>query len=164
MTIRKTTLADLPAVMEIYKEARQMMVEGGNPNQWTSGHPAQEIIEKDIATGFSYVCINDDRVVAVFYLDTTPDPTYSKIDGAWKNDETYGVIHRIARAKDAKGAGAFCINWCFEQIPNLRIDTHKDNAPMLKLLKNLGFEYCGIIWLENGHERMAFQKTNLQRP
>jgi len=152
-------MADLPAVMNIYAQARQMMAENGNPTQWSSGHPAQKIIENDITAGLSYVCTSDDKVVAVFYFTTTPDPNYAKIDGAWKNDEPYGVIHRIARARDAKGAGAFCINWCFGQIPNIRIDTHKDNASMLKLLPNLGFEYCGIIWLaEINEERMAFQK------
>jgi len=156
--IRKTTVADLPAVMQIYKQARQMMAKNGNPNQWTNGHPVQSLIEKDIEAGHSYVCTNNDRVAAVFYFDTTPDPTYTKIDGAWKREGAYGVVHRIARAADAKGAGAFCLNWCFEQIPNVRIDTHKDNAPMLKLLENLGFEYCGIIWMENGDERLAFQK------
>ena len=160
MNIRKTTMADLPAVMKIYADARRMMAESGNPTQWKSGHPAQAIIENDIAAGLSYVCTDDDgKILAVFYFTTTPDPNYANINGTWKNNEPYGVIHRIARAKDAKGAGAFCINWCFEQIPNIRIDTHKDNAPMLKLLPSLGFEYCGIIRLaEINEERMAFQK------
>ena len=163
MQIRKTTLADLPDVMQIYAEARQMMVESGNLNQWTGGHPAQAIIERDIEAGYSYVCTNENKVVAVFYLDTAPDPTYAKIDGAWKNDNTYGVVHRIARARDAKGAGAFCLEWCFRQIPNIRIDTHKDNAPMIKLLGKLGYHYCGIIWLANGDERLAFQKNQVKR-
>jgi len=93
-------------------------------------------------------------------ISTTPRPdsTYTKINGAWLSDAPYSVIHRIARAKNAKGIGAFCINWCLEKAKNIRIDTHKDNAPMLKLLDNLGFTYCGIIWLENGDERLAFQK------
>ena len=162
MQIRKTTIADLPIVMQIYAEARQMMVESGNPSQWAGGRPVQSVVENDIQLGCSYVCEKNNRVVAVFYFDTTPDPTYTKIDGAWKDDGTYGVVHRIARAAapDAKGAGAFCLNWCFDQIQNVRIDTHKDNAPMLKLLENLGYEYCGIIWLENGDERLAFQKTD----
>jgi len=159
MQIRKTTTADLPAVMQIYTEARQMMVESGNLNQWTNGHPPQVIIENDIASGKSYVCTHEESILAVFFLDTAPDPTYAKIDGAWKdNDVQYGVVHRIARARDAKGAGAFCLEWCFGQIPNIRIDTHKDNAPMIKLLGNLGYHYCGIIWLANGDERLAFQK------
>jgi len=162
MTIRKTTKADLPEVMKIYADARHMMAEIGNPDQWANGHPAQHIIEKDIETGFSYVCTNKNKVVAVFYFDTTPDPTYTRIDGTWKSDGTYGVVHRIARAgdSDAKGAGAFCLNWCYDQIANIRIDTHKANKPMLKLLENLGYAYCGVIWLESGDERLAFQKVN----
>lgn len=161
MQIRKTTTADLPAVMQIYADARQMMVESGNLNQWTNRHPAQAIIENDIVNGKSYVCENAGTILAVFFLDTAPDPTYAKIDGAWKDsDMKYGVVHRIARARDAKGAGAFCLEWCFKQIPNIRIDTHKDNAPMIKLLGNLGYYYCGIIWLANGEERLAFQKID----
>ena len=165
MQIRKTTPADLPAVMAIYQQGREIMQESGNPNQWANHHPVRSIIEADIAAGHSYVCEktseNENRIVAVFYLDTAPDPTYDKIDGAWLNNAPYGVVHRIARAKsqEAKGAGAFCLNWCFEQIPNIRIDTHKDNAPMLKMLPKLGYKYCGIIWLANGDERLAFQKT-----
>ena len=160
MEIRKTTIADLPAVMEIYADARQMMAESGNPNQWTGGHPAQSIIENDIAVGKSHVCTRGGAIAAVFFLDTAPDPTYAKIDGAWLNpDELYGIVHRIARARDAKGAGAFCLEWCFGQIPNIRIDTHRDNAPMINLLKRLGYHYCGVIWLASGDERLAFQKA-----
>jgi len=160
MQIRKTIASDLPAVMQIYADARQMMVESGNHNQWTGGHPAQAIIENDIAEGKSYVCTDGETVLAVFYLDIAPDPTYAKIDGAWQRpDAEYGVVHRIARARGAKGAGAFCLEWCFGQIPNIRIDTHRDNAPMIKLLGRLGYKYCGTIWLENGDERLAFQKV-----
>jgi len=162
MQIRKTTTADLPTVMQIYADARQMMAESGNQNQWTNGHPAQALIESDIAHGTSYVCTQDatDEILAVFFLDTAPDPTYAKIDGAWKDDDMqYGVVHRIARAREAKGAGAFCLEWCYSQTPNIRIDTHKDNAPMIKLVGKLGYHYCGIIWLENGDERLAFQKV-----
>ena len=165
MQIRKSTPADLPAVMQIYKEGREIMADSGNPTQWANNHPARAIVEADIAAGHSYVCEkvcgNEKRVVAVFFFDTTPDPTYAKIDGAWLNDAPYGVIHRIARAKspEAKGAGAFCLNWCFDQIPNIRIDTHRDNGPMLNMLGKLGYKYCGIIWLANGDERLAFQKV-----
>mgnify|MGYP003296922186 CR=1 FL=1 len=40
---------------------------------------------------------------------------------------------------------------------NIRIDTHHDNVVMQRLLKKLGFQYCGIIHLENGDPRLAFQ-------
>ena len=158
MKIRKTTLTDLPTVMQIYKEAQQMMVETQNPDQWAIGYPAQATIEKDIENDLSYVCEDNGNIAAVFYFAIQPDPNYVKIDGAWKNDEPYGVVHRIARARNAKGAGAFCLKWCITQADNVRIDTHKNNTPMLKLLESLGFEYCGIIWLiDVKAERMSFQ-------
>ena len=66
------------------------------------------------------------------------DPTYAVIyDGAWPSDEPYGVVHRIASAGTVKGAGAYCLNWAFEQCQNLRIDTHKDNFVMQNLLKKV---------------------------
>ena len=195
LQIRKTTIDDITEVMQIYADGRAIMCESGNKKQWTGNYPPQSMIEEDIKMGLSYVCesINEsnflakNEILAVFFFSTEPDPTYTKIDGAWLNEEKYGVIHRIARKKaatplcggfdrgaapplrdgncesnflankkNAKGVGAFCLNWCFEQIKNIRIDTHEANIPMRKLLQNLGFSYCGTIWLENGEERMAF--------
>ena len=159
MEIRKTIMGDLDEVCRIYAGARDFMRESGNPNQWKDTHPARDVIERDILSGESYVCVCGDEIAAVFFFSIGRDPTYGKIDGAWLNDDTYGVVHRIARARSAAGSGAYCLDWCFEQCRNLRIDTHRDNAPMRNLLKKQGFTYCGIIWLENGEERMAFQKT-----
>ncbi|MCL2378654.1 MAG: GNAT family N-acetyltransferase [Defluviitaleaceae bacterium] len=157
MTIRKTTMADLNHVMEIYAYARAYMQNNGNPNQWHNNHPPKEVIENDIITGRSYVCENETKITAVFYFNIENEPTYEKIEGQWLNNKPYGVVHRIARGPDAKGTGAICLNWCAARHPNIRIDTHRDNAAMLKLLEKLGYKYCGIIWLENGDERLAYQ-------
>jgi len=158
LKIRKTMEKDLDEVMKIYADARDFMRESGNPNQWFDVHPARAVVENDIKVGTSYVCESENGIAAVFYYNIERDPTYTRIDGAWQNDDPYGVIHRIARRKDATGAGAYCLNWAFEQCGNLRIDTHRDNIPMRGLVEKLGFRYCGIIWIESGDERMAFQK------
>ena len=165
-TIRKTTFKDLPEVMKIYADGRQIMYNCKNPEQWGDFHPPQSMVEEDIKQGKSYVYVVNldglsEAILAVFFLCTEPDPTYKVIDGSWLNEEPYGTVHRIARRDipEAKGAGAFCLNWCYDQTKNIRIDTHKDNVPMLKLLKNLGYTECGIIYLENGDERVAFQKS-----
>ena len=49
------------------------------------------------------------------------------------------------------------MDWCFGRTGNIRIDTHKDNAIMRHCLESYGFRYCGIIYLENGDERLAYQ-------
>ena len=168
MLIRKSGFDDLDQINSIYEKAREFMRESGNLNQWTNGHPSRETANLDILEEKSYVCIHEDKIAAVFYFAIEDDPTYAEIDGMWLNDLPYGVVHRIARARDVRvvdketgeniSIGAYCLNWAFSRCTNLRIDTHEDNAPMRRLLDKLGFEYCGIIKLQNGDDRMAFQK------
>ena len=40
----------------------------------------------------------------------------------------------------------------------LRIDTHRGNVVMRKMLEKNDFCYCGIIYLENGDERVAYER------
>lgn len=160
MFIRLATEADIQAAEEIYKSARAFMAESGNPNQWTGEYPNGYDVRLGIAKGTSYVCEDGGEVVASFHFEKdADDPTYHEIyEGAWKNHEPYGVIHRIAVKYHGRGIVDFCFSECFKIIPNIRIDTHEDNVPMQKCLLRNGFERCGIIYLENGDERVAFQK------
>ncbi len=161
-SIRHTRNEELQAVMQIYVTARHFMRQSGNPNQWGDNYPSIKEVEDDIRLGRSYVCINNkEEVVAVFFFQKEePDPTYHRIEGgAWLNDEPYGVIHRIASSGRERGVMQAVIDWCFKQINNLRIDTHRDNQVMQQILNKLDFQYCGIIYLENGDERLAYQKV-----
>ena len=160
MIIKRTKPEDIPAVMQIYADARAFMRENGNPTQWKDGTPPQKLIERDIRENKSYICADNNEILAVFYFSAEREPAYDIIDGAWLDDKSYGVIHRIAKSQSApKGVGAFCINWCFEQHANIKIDTHENNAPMRKLLANLNFIYCGVVTYPDGGERIAFQKN-----
>jgi RimJ/RimL family protein N-acetyltransferase len=159
MEIRNTILSDLDRVMEIYEQARQYMRENGNQNQWTNGYPSIWLITEDIKEKSSYVCLDDNQIVGVFRFTLGEDPTYLKIyEGQWLNEEPYGVIHRIASASHRTGVAAFCLNWCQSQCSNIRIDTHRDNFVMQNFLQKNGFKQCGIIYLADGAERLAFQK------
>ena len=40
----------------------------------------------------------------------------------------------------------------------MKNDTHKDNQSMQRMQAKNGFEYCGLIYLEDGAERIAFEK------
>ena len=160
MKIRKATIADLDTMMAIYAGARAFMAENGNPTQWGSSYPARELLEADLAAGYSYLCMDGEETAAVFYFGPGPDPTYAVIeDGQWENDMPYWVVHRIAANGRRRGVASFCLDWCFEQCGHLRIDTHADNLPMQKVLAKNGFARCGIIHLENGAPRIAYEKT-----
>ncbi|MBR5144904.1 MAG: GNAT family N-acetyltransferase [Clostridia bacterium] len=160
MFIRKATPTDIAAADEIYTQARKFMKESGNPNQWNGSHPNGDDVLIGIEKGVSYVCEDNGEVVATFYFEmNADDPTYHKIyDGEWKSDKPYAVIHRIAVKYHGRGIIDFCFNECFKLFPNIRIDTHRDNIPMQKCLSRHGFEYCGIIHLLSGDERLAYQK------
>ena len=90
----------------------------------------------------------------------SPEPTYSKIyDGEWLDDTLpYHVIHRIASNPEAHGIFSTIMDFCFSHDSNIRIDTHKDNRIMQHNIEKHGFTYCGIIYLVNGDERLAYQK------
>lgn len=160
MTIRKSTNNDIDRIMEIYDRARKFMAESGNGSQWTQGYPRVELVHNDILGGKSHVCLDGDCIVAVFYFSVEDEPTYKNInEGAWLDDSTYGVVHRIAVDSHEKGIASFCLGWCYGQIPNIRIDTHKNNRAMIRVFEKNGYAYCGIVHMDDGSERIAFQKN-----
>ena len=56
-----------------------------------------------------------------------------------------------------------CLEWCSSHCPNLRVDTHRDNKVLQNILLKNGFTYCGIIYVKNGTERLAYQRTAVTR-
>ena len=84
------------------------------------------------------------------------DDTYNYIEGAWLNNEEYGVIHRIASSGIKKGVFTEVYNFVTNKINNIRIDTHQDNIVMQNVLGKHGFIKCGTIYLKNGSPRLAF--------
>ena len=155
----KKHIAEIEA---IYGAARRFMRESGNMHQWINGYPGREVICEDIDGERLYLCVEGGEILGVFCYFFGDDPTYAKIyGGAWKNSDKYGVIHRIALSENAHGrhVAAFCFDFAFNKCNNLKIDTHRDNIPMQKSLQKNGFEYCGIIYLLNGEERLAYQRT-----
>ncbi|MBO6028026.1 MAG: N-acetyltransferase [Bacteroidales bacterium] len=98
------------------------------------------------------------RLVAYFALLPSPEPTYDYIDGAWLTDEPYGVIHRMASYPEVHGIFSAIIDYAASRYSHLRIDTHRDNHIMQHLIEKHNFTYCGIIWLEDGTERLAYER------
>ena len=163
MNIRKSTYGDLPELMRIYREARHIMLDSGDLHQWKEGYPPEELVRQDIDRGVSWAVEDGDRLVGAFAFIPGVDPTYLEIEGGvWKDDvKPYATIHRLGSLKSSKGVAQACFDWCWEQIHNLRIDTHEDNVIMRHCIEKAGFEYCGIIHLAGGDPRLAFQKVSL---
>ena len=159
MTIRDTTLADYGRIQEIYAYAREQMRQAGNPSQWGDSRPSGETLLEDIRNGQSHVLEEQGQICGIFTFIIGEDPTYRVIQqGQWLNDALYGTIHRIAAGSAGKGIFRECLAYCLARIPNIRIDTHRDNAAMRHLLERHGFRECSIIYVEDGSPRIAYQK------
>ena len=160
MEIRKATLQDLDAILEIIDQARTIMRDTGNMTQWANGYPSSETILGDIAQDCGFVCFTD-AIVGYFFFrhGTHPEPTYAVIEGEWLDNEPYGVIHRLASGRKAKGIAQAAFDFAFSKADNVRVDTHTDNLPMQHFLRKNGFSYCGVIYVNDGTPRDAFQKT-----
>ena len=146
MQIRKATMNDLPDILAIYAYARKYMKEHGNPDQWRDSYPPVSLTTQDIQSDCLYVCIiqieEDEQIGGVFYFHREEDPDYQTIDGSWLNDRPYAVVHRVATAPGTKGVATFCLNWAYEQFPNIKIDTHDDNIPERECTQiQCGYEY-----------------------
>ena len=104
-------------------------------------------------------------IYGVFYFAIEDEPTYAEIDGAWKADGAYGVVHRIAVARRGKGVGSYCLEWAEGKAKaenaagGIRIDTHADNVPMRSMLGKRGYEECGTIICDDGTPRIAYQRV-----
>ena len=67
MYVRRSNMEDIPAMMELYAQARVFMRENGNPNQWDENYPSRELLEKDIAFGNSYIVEDDEKNLAATF-------------------------------------------------------------------------------------------------
>ncbi|MDC3387880.1 GNAT family N-acetyltransferase [Flavobacteriaceae bacterium] len=168
MKLRPSTKNDLIDIMLFIKDAQHFLA-ALNINQWQDNYPNNEVINRDINNRESFVITTDKgKTIATSMFTINGESTYNFIKGNWitKNNTKYGVIHRIAVSNNArsKGVAKFIFNE-FEtrlqkmEFTSLRIDTHKDNHIMQQLLQNLGYVYCGVIYLNNGNERLAYEKV-----
>ena len=139
MEIRRAVIVDLASMEQIYARARKFMITTGNPDQWEPSYPGRELLVKNITDGQAYVLEEKGKIR----------------DGQWRKNETYGTVHRLASDGTVKGAGRACLTYCSDRKPYLRIDTHKNNLPMQKVIESFGFKRCGIITVRGG-ERIAY--------
>lgn len=165
MEFRKSKIEDIADMMEIIRQA-QNYFKSMDIDQWQDGYPNEDNLKGDIMADESYVMTIDGKIVATAAISFRGESTYNKIyRGNWLSDRKYAVVHRVAVSDGYKGQGLshkimeFSEKKCKELgYSSIKIDTHKDNFVMRSLLEKNGFEYCGIILLEDGAERVAYEK------
>ena len=166
LEIRRSLKSDLPALVQIFDEARGTIKALGI-DQWQNGYPSMSVIENDIDLSQSFCVEKDGKIVATFALIYNGEPTYDKIyDGNWPTGDTdrYIAIHRVAILVECRGMGiaAQIIKFAADQAKehgkaSLRIDTHAGNVVMRKMLEKQKFSHCGSIYLTDGSHRVAYE-------
>ena len=164
MNIRPAQVTDLPALMTIFREAQGTIAALGI-DQWQNGYPSETVVLEDIALGRSYVAERDGSICGTFVLVDT-EPAYEPIyEGSWSKPD-YIAIHRVAVPVSSRGTGvsdaiiSYAKGCAVAQGKSaLRIDTHRGNLPMRRMLEKQGFTHRGRILLADGSPRVAYEKV-----
>ena len=169
LTCRKAEAADLPAVLEITRQARNSLKKH-RVDQWQGEYPNEAVFLRDLENGVLYVLCYKTEVAAFFVLTPGPEPCYDAItDGKWHSEMPYVVLHRNAVKSDFRGTGASrALTEAVDAIAReqgacaVRVDTHRKNKAMKDLLTKSGYRFCGNVLVESepGHDprRQAFEK------
>lgn len=166
MEFRQAKISDLDQIVEIIELSKKYLKET-KVDQWQDGYPSKEDLRRDIESRNSYVLTNKDEIVATTVISLDGESTYNSIfNGKWITNEDYIVMHRVAVHDKYKGKGIFkelikeaeilALN---KGISSIKIDTHRDNISMQRAVVKNDFKKCGIIYLEDGSERIAFEKV-----
>ena len=128
--IRLAVPEDFTSIMSIYAYARSFMQETGNPNQWGNHFPPEELIHNRIRDKQLFVLEENGTLHGAFAFIIGEDPTYLQIDdGSWLSDVPYGTIHQVASDGTIHGFFSQIVDYCWAQIPHLRVDTHAASDP-----------------------------------
>ena len=153
--------SDLGLLEGLYARAREKMKESGNPTQWKDSYPPRELLLEDIRKERMYLMWDAGELLGAFVFFVGEEPAYRHIDGRWLTENReYGVVHRVA-SNGGRGFLRKVMDYCFARAGDLRIDTHEDNAPMRGALEKLGFAACGTVVVDDGTERIGYEKVLL---
>ena len=165
MILRLSSEKDIDKILEIINDAKVYLRSQG-VDQWQDGYPNREVIEIDIKDSCSFVLEDEGTILGTTVIGFDGESTYDKIyEGKWLNNDIFAAIHRMAVDKKSRNKGIADI--LIKNIENLvqkrgirsiKVDTHKNNKVMQNFLIKNGFIYCGIIYLQDGNERVAFEK------
>lgn len=171
--------AEANRIMELIEQGKAHLKAQGI-EQWQNGYPDLPRIQKDIEEQIAYFIVKHksvpsdgvlvvcDEIIGYLCVDFNKEPAYETIDGAWKSNGSYGVVHRLViddvyRGKGISGNVFQAIEELCRQkaVYSIKIDTHEDNKKMQHILLQNGFAYCGIVYLPDG-KRLAFEKLLME--
>ena len=162
--LRAAALEELGEAMGIINGAKRHLKEQGI-DQWQTGYPDEACIRRDIVSGKGFMVVDGNEVLGYLCVDYDGEPAYEGLNGEWKADGKYVVVHRMAFAENARGKGLSSRVFALVEemsrergVHAFRVDTDADNRKMLHVLEKCGFMRRGTILFDNS-EKVAFDKT-----
>ena len=162
MEMRRARRSEAEACYQCIEDARAYHKSLGF-EQWHPDYPTRQTILDDIAQGIGYAFVDERGVLGYCCIIIGDEPAYRVIDGAWKTDRPYAVVHRMAFSANARGRGlsgeacdlikAFCAE---NHIDAIRADTQAENQVMQHIFAREGFEYCGTVQFDGG-PKLAYE-------
>ena len=160
LKVRDAATEELSQIMKIYEYAQDYMIRNGNPTQWGHSYPDAVLIRSDIEKRLCKVVYDAQGIHGAFVLLKDGEPNYEHIEGGqWLNNDPYLTIHRVAGDGQVHGIFSAIVEYCSCISGNIRIDTHADNLTMQRCIEKNGFTRCGVIYVEDGTPRFAYQRT-----
>nr|WP_244889878.1 GNAT family N-acetyltransferase [Streptobacillus notomytis] len=153
-------------ILEIKELAIEYQKEIGL-TQWSNNYPLEKDFKNDIELKRGYIYEKDNQIYAYASLNYDIDNMYLKTyDGNINNNIDYSSIHRVMVNKNEmnKGIGKEFLEKLIRISTKdsrfvVRIDTHKDNIAMIKLIDKLNFKYIAKVHANDGTERNVFEYT-----
>lgn len=162
MILRNAKKEDLVAAYQCIEDARDYHKSLGF-FQWPKTYPTPALLEQDADNGIGYVFEENDVICGYCTITFGDEADYQVIDGAWKTQRPYGVVHRMAFGAHCRGRGlateAFSLikNYCVTRgAEAIRIDTPPENMVMQHVLNRENFEYCGVVTVAGG-PKLAYE-------
>lgn len=152
MKIHTSTFQDITEIFRLYGLATEYQKTIFPANTWPTFE--RKLIETEIQEKRQFKLIIDDRIACVWAI-TFSDPQI------WEErDEDPSIyIHRIATNPDFRGKGlvAALVKWAigyakFKQKKFIRMDTCGDNQKLIAHYKQCGFDFMGMVRLQNTDE------------
>ena len=162
-TLELAQAGEVEACYHIVDEGREFQRSQGFV-QWTDDYPNLDTIRRDVQAGKGYAVKVDGRLAGYLCIDFSGEPDYEQIEGKWRSEQPYAVVHRMAFSGKFRGKGladsvfALVEKLCADKnVGCIRIDTDFPNKRMQHVLEKNGFVRCGVIQFQ-GNRRIAYDK------
>ncbi len=152
MKIHTSTLEDLPEIFRLYGLATEYQKTIFPENTWPNFE--HELVETEIREKRQFKMVIANEIACVWAVTFTDPQIWEERD---KDPSIY--IHRIATNPDFRGRQFVneIVEWArgyakSHQKEFIRLDTCGNNQKLIKHYTNCGFDFLGIVRLENADE------------